>query len=286
MPVTAPSQAPAGVYGIKVNASATQASATVRVLAQRNVTVRAEDGDTLGLNGQVDASFLVRNDGNVPEVLTFSAQPSGLQVALPGTSLAPGEQRQVRVAGALPESGSPSRRITLTVRGQGGLAKSASVTRLLLKGAMSVEESSLTLKGQLKFSVWPQVMPELQLSGRIGNAVPGTVRFSLSPTNWSAGYQDSHLAFGIGHLAVSNLALQPGLNVFGVSAAVSRSQWWAKSSAGWQDGGFAGNVLLGYSGARVECGAGIQYLADVPKPPRRSSRPTPSRCAGQLDAAG
>ena len=193
----------------------------------------------------------------MPEVLTFSAQPSGLHVALPETSLAPGEQLQVRVTGLLPESGSPSRRITLAVQGQGGLSKSASVTRLLLKGAMPVEESSLTLKGQLKFSVWPQVLPELQLSGRISNAVPGTVRLSLSRTSWSAGYQDPHLAFGIGHLAVSGLALQPGLEVFGVSAAVSRSQWWAKSSAGWQDGGFAGNLLLGYSGAQSSAALGF-----------------------------
>lgn len=261
LPVTAPVNAAAGVYAVRVSASGVQAAATVRVPVVRSVTVRAEAEDQLSLDGNVSATFLVRNEGNTPEALTFSAQPSGLNVTLPGTTLGPGEQAQIRVAGVVPQTSSPSRRITLTVQGQGGLSKTASVTRLQLQSAMPLEERSLILKGQIKFSVWPHVAPELALSGRVSNKLPGTVSLAITKTTWSARYQDKDLAFGVGDLSVARLPLQPGLRIFGVSAAIKRNGWWATSSAGEQGGEFAGNVLLGYSAAQMGAAVGISTSA-------------------------
>ncbi|THF84354.1 hypothetical protein E7T09_20310 [Deinococcus sp. KSM4-11] len=257
LPVEAPGSAAAGPYAVSVIASGIQATAAVRIPPRRNVTIRPEDEDTLGLDGKVTATFVVRNDGNVPEVLRFSADAPALQVGTPGATLAPGEQMRVTVAGTFPYSSSPARRVTLKVQGQDGLSKTVSVNRLLLRTGVPLEERSLTLKGQITFGVQSKTPSDLNLSGRLSADLPGTFRFSGSKSSWAADYQDQRVTFGVGYLSTGTLPLHPGTRVIGVSAALKGISWWSSASAGLQGKTFAGNVALGWSGARSSVALGL-----------------------------
>ena len=78
LPVSAPSTVRAGIYAVKVGGPDVQATAMVRVPERRRVEVRELPGEGTVLDGRVQASFLIRNAGNVPEPLDFSVDTGPL----------------------------------------------------------------------------------------------------------------------------------------------------------------------------------------------------------------
>ncbi len=114
--VSAPATAPAGAYVVKLDGQGVQASASVHIAQRRALNVTAVPDGAPVLDGQAAVEFLVRNDGNAQEELTLTADPPALKAPSSLLTLAPGEQKLVRVAGSLPltavcRAGSPSRSV-------------------------------------------------------------------------------------------------------------------------------------------------------------------------------
>lgn len=202
-----PRTALAGTHTVGVTVGDVKAEAEVQVPQRDAVNVRALASAVT--DGQVAASFQVRNDGNAPAHVDLSAAGLGKPRVTPATlDLAPGEVRTVQVTGPVP---AVLAKYGVTVRARtAGVTAQASIAADVLSVAPDARSARYTLPAevqveagqggpQVRFSADGAVAPGVNVHLRaeahsfdvavqtpdarlaLGNATPGFSSFSVHP---------------------------------------------------------------------------------------------------------
>ncbi|ACO47727.2 carboxypeptidase regulatory-like domain-containing protein [Deinococcus deserti] len=160
--VRVPRSAPGGTHMVTVTGAGVRMVATVRVPTREALHVRTLSATAA--NGQAEATFQVRNDGNAPARVNLSAVGQGKPRVVPEVlDLAPGEVSDVQVSGLVP-SGLEKYSVTLRARTPGAAAEGSAITDVLWPAPAAG-------------SAWHTLPAEVQIEG--GHAGP-QVRFSAA----------------------------------------------------------------------------------------------------------
>ncbi|AFZ67337.1 NEW3 domain-containing protein [Deinococcus peraridilitoris] len=194
--VRVPRSTPAGTHTVMVSVNNVRTEMGVRVPQRDALHVRALSASAT--NGQAEATFQVRNDGNAPAQVALSAAGQGQPRVTPATlTLAPGEIQDVRVSGSVPAHFA-KHSVTLRARTSGAAAEQ-SISADVLSPAPAAGTARHTLPGEVqvvggddglrfRFSVsgplTPNVNLRLSVEPRHFEAEVRTpdVRVSLGPT--------------------------------------------------------------------------------------------------------
>lgn len=203
--VRVPRSAAAGIHPVTVTVDGVRTEVGVRVPRRDALSLRGLSASAA--NGQAQATFQVRNDGNTGAGVVLTAVGQGSPRVTPETlTLAPGETREVEVTGpALPQLAKYS--VTLLAR-TAEVTAQASLSSPVLTPAPDARSAWHTLPAEVQLEAGP-AGTRIRLSAE-GTLAPGVnVRLRAEP-----GVLEAELRIPGAHLALGPAT--PGFSSFGV----------------------------------------------------------------------
>ena len=205
--VRVPRTAQAGTHTVGVTVNDVKAEAEVRVLQRDAVDVRALSSAVT--DGQVKASFQVRNDGNAPARVDLSVAGQGKpRVSPTALDLAPGEIRNVQVTGPVPPQ---LAKYSVTVRARTpGAAAQTSIAADVLTAAPDAKSTWQTLPAEVQLEAGSGGT-QIRFSADGAVAAGINVRLRATPQSLEAELRtpDARLALGNATPGFSSFTVRP-----------------------------------------------------------------------------